>query len=181
MDGQCIEERARTGPVRPPRPSQSLDYIRPSPRATPRNSADLPAMMRKRISTKNVRSTSQLQNQLSPGLSPSFRYSGAGSTTASERKGSFKNVVRKLFGRRLKYGGSSPEISRPNPSGHGYHRSVSRNKRHNEASELIVARTLVNLYEHKHYWPRELRGRIHRHLYRPEFFPHLPRFANHLR
>lgn len=146
MDGQRIADQVRTGPVRPPRPSRSFDYIDPTPIMSPQAPAGFASTLKNRKSSSYARGPSQLQNQLSPGFSPSFRYSGAtsatgetGTTGGSMRKKSFKKAVRRLFGRKPKDG--SPPASMPRSSfngygpgygsghGHGYHQSVSEHDR----------------------------------------------------
>lgn len=133
MDGRWTEDQARTGPVRPPRPSRSFDYIGPNPAVSPQPPSDLTSTHKTRKSSSNVRGPSQLQNQLSPGFSPSFRYSGAtsatgatGETGGSERKKSFRKAVRKLFGRKAKDESMTTSAPRSSFPGHGHHRSVSR-------------------------------------------------------
>lgn len=124
MDERWHEEHDRLGPVRPRRPSQSLDYVGPSPQASPRPSTDLPYRFRSRRSMAKTRGASQLSQQLSPGASPSFRYSGETPTNGSERKASFRRAVRKLFGKKAGDQVSASQSSRSPPS-HNYHRSVS--------------------------------------------------------
>lgn len=168
MEGRWTNQQARTGPVRPPRPSHSLDYVGPSPRVTPRPSNDLTSTSKSRISTTNSRGGSRLQEQLSPGSNDtSFRWSGADSSTGSERKRTFKKAVRKLFGRRSKEEPAQQPAPRSVPPGHGYHRSVRQPEKQmkDEGFALTRRRIPANSLDHLHlrFSPYD---RTHHHLCR---------------
>lgn len=82
-----------------------------------------PGLTKKRKSSVNVRAVSQSHNKLPvQNGHGSVRYSIGASTLGSEKKGSFRNAVRKLFGRKSKVEEEVP-VQR-SPPRHGYHRSV---------------------------------------------------------
>ncbi|CAD0089116.1 unnamed protein product [Aureobasidium mustum] len=124
MDGSVTTQRTRSPPIRPARPEIGVDnvsYGRPSAEYF----ASVTATAQQGQADDGRRSTDTTPK---PRKRKSARYSvGNGNGTGvegAERKGSIRNAVRRLFGRKSK--GDVPEvpaIPRVEASRHGYHKS----------------------------------------------------------
>ncbi|KAH0403261.1 hypothetical protein KCU89_g2312, partial [Aureobasidium melanogenum] len=122
MDGSVTTQRTRSPPIRPARPEVGVDnvsYGRPSAEYF----TSVTAAAQQGQADDGRRST---DTTAKPRKRKSARYSvgnGAGAEGA-ERKGSIRNAVRRLFGRKSK--GDIPEVPalpRVEASRHGYHKS----------------------------------------------------------
>lgn len=124
MDGTVTTQRTRSPPIRPARPEIGVDnvsYGRPSAEYF----ASVTAAAQQSQADDRRRSTDTTPK---PRNRKSARYSVGNGTGAegTERKGSIRNAVRRLFGRKSK--GDIPEVPalpRVEASRHGYHKSVS--------------------------------------------------------
>lgn len=126
-----------TGRAPPPRPvrADEVDHdlvLRPRPSNEITTSivatSHGPARIRKKQSSTNMRAASDMVNrqghkQGNWGSARPARDSMAGTRSGGEskqRKGSLRDVVRRIFGRRYK----ETETKQPSPSRHAYHKSV---------------------------------------------------------
>lgn len=140
MEGSVTTQRTRSPPVRPARPEGDLDGREFKRRSSEFFSPGTPVQQQQqyhhqqraqqgssvadgRPSTDNPTKSRQRK---------SARYSvgsgsaGEGYHRGHERKGSIRNAVRRLFGRKSKGDiPEVPEVPRFEASGHGYHKSVS--------------------------------------------------------
>lgn len=131
LHGFMDEARTRSPPVRPARPTSMTPLYDDLPQrstgevatnTTPPLPASGHPSITKRRSIVNIRAVSQSHSKLpvQTGHGP-VRYSTGASTLGSDKKGSFRNAVRKLFGRKSKV---DPVPVQHSPPRHGYHKSV---------------------------------------------------------
>lgn len=129
MDGSVTPQRTRSPPIRPARPEVGTDNV-----SYGRPSAEHFTSVT--VAAQQAQAQPQADGEGSTDTTPkprkrkSARYSiGNGNSTGAdgaERKGSIRNAVRRLFGRKSK--GDIPEVPalpRTEASRHGYHKSVS--------------------------------------------------------
>jgi hypothetical protein len=133
MDGSVTPQRTRSPPIRPARPEVEADnvsYGRPS--AEHFTSVTVAAQQQQAQAQAQPQADGEGSTDTTPKprKRKSARYSiGNGNSTGAdgtERKGSIRNAVRRLFGRKSK--GDIPEVPalpRTEASRHGYHKSVS--------------------------------------------------------
>ena len=138
MEGSVTTQRTRSPPVRPARPEgdgDDRDFKRRSseffsPGATIQQQQQHQQQAQQRSSVADGRPSTD--NPTKSRQRKSARYSvgsgsaGEGYHRGHERKGSIRNAVRRLFGRKSKGDiPEVPEVPRFEASGHGYHKSVS--------------------------------------------------------
>jgi hypothetical protein len=119
MDGSVTDQRTRSSPIRPARPGAGVDRNvsdgRPSVELLTRATAG--AQQEEGASVDKARRRKSARYSTGHGNG-----NGSGSNATTQRKGSIRNVVRRLFGRKSKVD-VPPRIDSPH---HAYHKSVSR-------------------------------------------------------
>jgi hypothetical protein len=132
MDGSATPQRTRSPPIRPARPEVGADnvsYGRPSAEHfTSVTAAAQQQQQQQSQAQPQADGEGSTDTNPKPRKRKSARYSIGNGTGAdgAERKGSIRNAVRRLFGRKSK--GDIPDVPalpRAEASRHGHHKSVS--------------------------------------------------------
>jgi hypothetical protein len=127
MDGSVTTQRTRSPPIRPARPEEGVDNASYG-RTSAEYFTSVMAAAQQAPAQPQADGEGSTDTTPKPRKRKSARYSIGNGTgpDGAERKGSIRNAVRRLFGRKSK--GDIPEVPalpRTEASRHGYHKSVS--------------------------------------------------------